>query len=419
MRRGFRYTAVLGSLALVAALAVPVSPAAAGHGGALTVQVGQHFGVGANCNQQTFQGCRGGESMRFLTPNLRVHKGDTVTMDFHGFHTATLLPKNSDVFGWIQANTPGTSNPFSLFVPDPDDTPLDGGTAEKPSVKVNPAVQFPTDPTCGTTTDNPCDYTGALLNSGVPEGEGDEPITFSAEINANAGDHVWVLCLIHPHMFFKVTVVPDSQATSTQADIDAFKAAVLAGDLDWAQAQDAKLINKRSSHVTASGQKVYDVYAGVDNHRVSLSAMYPAKTVVPKGATVRFHFDELIYEHHTVTMSFQEGLERGQEMFSPWCDPDTDSGPGPDEPPDFSAGPPCGGDFSKFEVDIPSPLWNVTGDGVFTGNDDFENSGFRGGLQYSLASHDVKFQKPSNRKGWKFFCLVHGPFMSGRVRVKG
>ncbi len=409
--------AVLGAVALIGALAVSPPAAVATHGGALTVEVGGHFGIGPNCNQQTGRGCRGAESMRFQSPNLRVHKGDTLTFDFQGFHTATFLPANTDLFHWIQTNTPGTSNPFSIFVPDPDDSSVDGGSAQKPSVKVNNAVQFPTDPTCGA-AGNPCSYDGSLLNSGFPQGEEDEPAVFSATIDANEGDVIWILCLLHPHMFMKVTVVGDGAATSAQAEIDTAKAANLAADQDWAEAQDAKLINTQNSHVTASGQRVYDVYVGVDNHRTAISAMYPRMTTIPKGATVRFHFDELIYEHHTATMSFQEGLERGQEMFSPWCDPDADSGPGPDDPADFAAGPPCGGDFSKFEVDVPSPLWNVSGNGVFGGAQDFENSGVRGGLQLSLASYDVKFSKASDRKGWRFFCLIHGPFMSGRIKVR-
>lgn len=413
-----RNVAVLGALAVVAALFSPATQAVAGHNATLKVQVGQHFALGANCNPETFQGCRDGESMRFLAPNLRVHKGDTVQFDFAGFHTATLLPKNTDIFGWIQANTPGTTNPYSLFVPDADDTAREGGTTDRPSVKVNNRVQFPSDPSCGT-PDNPCPTDGsAIVNSGVPQGDGDEPASFSAKINANPGEFIWVLCLLHPHMFVKVTVVDDAAAASTQADIDTFKTSALAGDLDWAQSQDARLINEQASHMTSSGQKVYDVNVGVDNHRVSLNAMYPRKTVIPKGATVRFHFDELIYEHHTATMSFQQGLQRGQEMFSPWCDPDGDAGSAPDVPAEFSAGPPCGGDFSKFEVDIPSELWNQSGDSSFTGDADFENSGFRGGLQFSLSSFDVKFKKVSNRKGWRYFCLVHGPGMSGRVRVK-
>ncbi len=416
MKRLSRKLAVICVLSIAGAFAAPSPAAVATHDATLTVQVGGHFGVGANCDQETSKGCRDGESMRFQSPNLRVHRGDTLTFDFHGFHTATFLPANTDLFHWIQSNTPGTGNPFSIFVPDPDDTPLDNGDAGRPSVKVNNAVQFPTDPSCGG-SDNPCSYDGALLNSGFPQGEGPGPVTFSVEVNANEGDVIWILCLIHPHMFMKVTVVGDNAPTSAQADIDAARDANLAADMDWAAAQDAALIDKQRSHVTAAGKRVYDVYAGVDNHRTSLNAMYPRTTRVPKGATVRFHFDELIYEHHTATMSFREGLERGREMFSPWCDPDADSGAGPDEPLD-EEGPPCGGDFSKFEVDVPSPLWNVSGNGVFTGDDDFENSGVRGGLQLSLASFDVKFAKPSEGKGWRYFCEIHGPFMSGRVKVR-
>ena len=406
-------TGVLATL-MLASLAIPLTPAVAGHNANLTIQVGGHFGVGANCDLQTFRGCRDGESMRFQAPNLRVHKGDTLTFDFQGFHTATFLPKNIDMFDWLQKNTPGITSPHSVLSPDPDDTSLDGGTTEKPSVKANPAVAFPSDPSCGH-IDNPCSYQGTLLNSGVPEGE--DPFTFSATVDADEGDVLWVMCLIHPHMFIKVTVVADSAATTTQADIDTARAANLAADEDWAESQHSKLINQQTSHVTATGQRVYDVNVGVDNHRTTINGMYPRVVTVPKGATVRFNFNELIYEQHTATMSFREGLERGQEFFAPWCDPDGDSGAGPDEPVEAS-GPPCGGDVSKFEFDIPSPLFNLTGDSIFTGNDDYENSGIRGGLQFSLAPWDVKFGRSSPKKGWKYFCLIHGAGMAGRIKIR-
>ncbi|HVF53738.1 MAG TPA: hypothetical protein VNC78_09055 [Actinomycetota bacterium] len=417
MRSRYRYGSMLVGFALMAGLAVPTTTAVANHNGTLTVQVGGHFGVGAKCDPETFKGCRSGESMRFQAPNLRVHDGDTITFDFQGFHTATFLPLGTDLFHWIQSNTPGVTSPYSILVPDPDDTSPDGGTTDKPSVKANPAVDRPTDPSCGTTA-NPCTYNGSLLNSGTPQGESDQPVTFSATIDAKEGDVFWVLCLLHPHMFMKVTVVGNGVATTTQAEIDGARAANLVADEDWAESQHAKLVNSRSSHVTSTGQKVYDVYVGVDNHRAVINGMYPRRTSVPKGATVRFNFNELIYEHHTATMSFAEGLERGQQMFSPWCDPDGDGGPGPDTAAEFGPAPPCGGDFSKFEVDVPSPLWNVTGDGTFTGNSDFENSGVRGGLQLSTAPFDVRFTKASDRKGWKFFCLIHGPGMSGKVIVR-
>ena len=410
LSKGFVAALVVAS---AAALVVPSLPAAASHNAALTVQVGGHFAVGANCNLETFRGCQDAESMRFHSPNLRVHNGDTLTFDLQGFHTATFLPANTDLFQWIQGNTPGISSPYSVLVPDPDDTSRDGGASDRPSTKANPAVAFPTDASCGS-TDNPCAYNRTLLNSGVPQGEG--PATFSAQVNGNVGDSIWVICLIHPHMFFRLTVVANDAATSTQGEIDGARAANLAADEEWAESQHEKLINQQSSHVTSSGQRVYDVYVGVDNHRTSINAMYPRVATVPKGATVRFNFNELIYEQHTATMSFREGLERGQDFLAPWCDPDGDSGSAADDPP--GEGPPCGGDVSKLEFDASSPLFNVAGDGVFTGNDDYENSGVRGGLQFSLAPWDMRFTTASSKKGWKYFCVVHGAGMSGRIKVK-
>src|SRR5688572_7865409 len=98
------------------ALMIP-GPQASAQTGALTVQVSQPFAVGANCNQETFQGCRSGESMRFLAPTLKVHKGDTLTFDFASFHTASLLPVGDDFLAFRSANTGGVGKAFSLVIP--------------------------------------------------------------------------------------------------------------------------------------------------------------------------------------------------------------------------------------------------------------------------------------------------------------
>lgn len=413
MRRT-KLLALSGAMALLLALMAPGSPATA-QTAELTVQVGEHLLVGKNCDPQTHRGCRTGESMRFLAPTLKVHKGDTLTFDFPGFHTAALLPVGADFLAFRSANTGGLGKPFSLFIPDTDDTTAEGATTAKPAVKANPSAAstsvggVPTD--CGA-SDNPCDYDGSeVVNSGLPPGP--PPFTFTTTVNANPGESFWVICFVHTHMNLRINVVPESEATTSQAEIDSAKASMVAYDQEWAEATDAKLISKQSSHTTASGQKVYDVFAGKDSHWASLNGFYPAKTTIPKGATVRFHWSNLVYEDHTVTMPPPTAFSLFEEFFVFGCDPDGDDGTAADTPAS-SEGPPCE-DMRQFEIDVSSRVMHGTGDGIFTGSSDIEHSGIRG-AQLSNAHLDVKYAKTSTRKGWKFFCMLHP--MSGRVVVK-
>lgn len=403
--------------ALLAATLSPATKAVAAHGGGLTVQVSNPIAVGENCDPDTGKGCRSGESMRFLAPALNVHKGDTLNFDFAGFHTATLLPAGQDALVFRGSQTGGVGKPYSLLRSDPDDTTEEGAPAEKPAVKDSPAAASrtiggaPAD--CGT-SDNPCEYDGSqVVNSGFPLGP--DLATFSTTVTADAGKSFWVICLVHTHMFLRVNVVADTATTTTQEQIDTTKASMIATDQEWAEETDAKLLRARSSHVASSGQRVYDVKAGVDSHWAALNAFYPKKLFVPKGATVRYQFGNLVYEDHTVTMPAPTAFDLFSEIFAFGCDPDGDAGPGPDTPP--GDGPPCGGDFSQIEVDTSSRvLWGM-GDGVLTGATDLEHSGIRG-AQFSSNFYDVKFRARSAEKGWKAFCLIHGPGMANRVVVK-
>lgn len=165
--------------------------------------------------------------------------------------------------------------------------------------------------------------------------------------------------------------------------------------------------------MTSSG-RVHDVKAGADSHFASLNAFYPKKLSIRKGERVRYHFNQLVYEDHTVTMPTPTAFSLFDEFFVPGCDADGDSGTASDVP--FGDGPPCGGDFSQIEVDITSrAMWGM-GNGILTGRDDVEHSGIRG-AHFSMNSYDMKF-KAKNDKGWKAFCLIHGPGMANRVVVK-
>ena len=358
--------------------------------------------------------------MRFLAPSLRVHEGDVITFDIQGFHTATLLPRPTDLFDWAAKNAGGVGKPWSLWGPDTDDTALDsGGSATTPSIKVNNKAFFPSHSGCGESASNPCSYDGkTYVNSGVPSPVA--PPNFSVRIDAapDANNVIWAVCLVHPHMFIRITVVPDDQPTTTQPEIDADEATKVALDTEWAQTTDAEMLKSKSSHTDRNGKKVWDVYAGEDNHWATLYSFYPKKVAVKKGQTVRFHFTDGIYEVHTATFPFEQGIELFNQELLPSCDPDGD-GAGPDTPAEDD-GPPCGGDLSKVELDASPTTFYPQGDGIFTGSD-LENSGVRGATPLGAAPRidpwDIKFTK-ANAGGYRYICVIHGPLMTGRVIVK-
>lgn len=410
--------AALAALLLVATLQ-PVT-AEAGHSGNLNVQVAQFFGVGPNCNQETGKGCRAAESMRFLAPTLRVHRGDVINFDIQGLHTATFLPRPSDYLDWVVKQSGGVAKPYSIWGPDPDDTSIDaGGSDATPSIKMKNFL--PSEVDCGSAA-APCPYDGSkVINSGIPVMQG-SAAPFSVRIDAapDANNAIWVVCLVHPHMFMRIFVVPDGEAATTQTAIDTDKAAKLAQDMEWASSTDARLSKGSRSHVTADGKRVFDVYAGMDNHWASLFAFYPLNLQLKRGQTARFHFTDGIYEVHNAVFPYGQALEESQFSFVPTCDNDGDSGTAPDEL--LAEGPPCGGDLSKLEVDVQPRVFYQQGDGTFNGSStDYENSGIRGATPVGAATRndpwDLRFTKAS-RKAYLYFCQVHGAFMSGRVTVK-
>jgi plastocyanin len=346
------------------------------------------------------------EGVRFYSPELNVHTGDTLTFENRGFHTATLLPGDvTDVDAWIQENQGGLDAPFAVLQPDPDDTDLDkGASPEKPAMKFNNNVGFPIPPDCGGEEQPPCDFQGdTLLSSGV--------LTFtewSSTINSSPGNSYWVLCLIHPNMRLKVNVVDDTATATTQDEIDSYRKTQLAEDAAAALAKHNQLKNK---HVKKNG--AWQAWAGYDGEGYALIAMYPKRLEIRKGAKVQWNFN-LIHEIHTVTFPKKKALKIFNNDFLPWCDPDGDAGAGPDTPPELE-GPPFCNDPTQLELDISSKTVFPYGDGSFGGSD-FETSGIRGPV-VGTDPYTLKFTKKSGPRGFKYMCMIHGPFQDGTVQV--
>lgn len=399
---GKRVTAALGVVALAAGVLSVGPSASAGHS-AISIQVGAQLG-GRSLPA---------ESNRFFGPEtITVHQGDRITFDFRGFHTATLLPAGVGVDDWLAENAVATGQ-YAFARTDPD---------EAGEYKDNfPGVASPTDPSCGGAEQGACNYTGDdVLNSGAPF---ELPASFTVTVNSDPGTTFWVVCLIHHHMRMRFRVVDDAASVTPQTTIDQVRRAQAARDLDWAAATHAKYSDRRTSHETASGRRVWDAWAGVDNRHASLYAFYPKRLSIDRGDTVRWHFDALVHEDHTVSMP-DPGIFFRLQFDQPQCDPDGDQGTQPDNPPEFDqqTGEPVCPEGSTLEFDLSHEFWGGTGNGTLSGPNDVEHSGIRGMQAERLTppaagieSFDVKFGARSGNRPFKYFCFLHP--MQGTVAV--
>jgi plastocyanin len=398
-----RKKTVVGSLmAIVSAALFTAPPAGAGAASTLEVHVGAPLFLEPQARGAPADG------MRFYTPNLNVHRGDTLQFDLDGFHTATLLPANTDADAWVTANAGDVGKPFSLNSPDPDEV---AGSA-----KFNNDALLPLPLDCGRPAD-PCAYDGSsVVNSGVfnPDDLNAQGVSFSATINADPGDVVTFLCLVHLNMRRTLTVVADTETASTQAEIDAYR--------DRRVARDARAAHRLHEELLAEGQdqrRVVDAYAGYDGAGFSLLQFYPKRLDLREGQSVRWHFDELIFEDHTVTFPLRKGLRIANRSGFPVCDPDGDAGPGPDEDANLAAttlDEVCPGGPDELEFDIGPSFGAPAGDGVVTNRRDFESSGVAGANVTDAGTYVLRFAEASGDRPFEFLCLIH-PFMKGKVFV--
>jgi len=377
-----------GVIAGVAALPATTAEAAAT---AYTVQVGGDTPVGGVLL----------EGMRFFAPSsFAVHKGDTITFTFPGFHTATLLPdteQNPDA--WRAQHQAGLSSDYSLIVPDSDD----GAT----QFEFNNAAALPSDPTCGTAS-APCGYDGkTLVNSGVPFASN----SFTVTINDNPGASIWVLCLIHPDMQMHIQVVPDATTATTQAEIDSYKSQTIAADKESAAALIPKL-EKPTHHKDANGKVVWDAYAGFDQDGYGLDGMFPHTLHIKKGQTVRWHFSQLMGNIHTVTFPKSQAVSLNGQFGVPMCEAD------PADTPPTSPNPPFCSDPTALELHVPGAALLPAGSHSYAGSTSgMRSSGVEGAGAPSMSPYDLKFTHVSNKKGFRYACIVHGGMMNGTVIV--
>lgn len=344
------------------------------------------------------------EGMKFGAPDtITVHRGDTLAFTFEGFHTATLIPAGVGADDWRLDHT-GPGGDYALLQSDTDDP--------QPAFAFNRSVLFPSSPSCGTTS-TPCSYTGgSVVNSGVPL----TSPTFSVTVNATPGTTFWVLCIIHSMMQMRVTVVPDSATTTTQAQINATESAVNAQQRDEAAAA-IKRLQKPTRHRTAGGRVVWDAYAGYDGDGWGLNAMFPTTLTIHRGDRVRWHFAQLLGNLHTVTFPRSTAIDLANKDFGGEnirCEnPSGDTAPDAPPPAFCSSGP----QNAEFEVRAIGVL--PQGGHTFLGaKSGLRSSGVRGPDGLSTRAYDLRFMRTSPKKGFRYACAIHGAMMSGTVIVR-
>jgi plastocyanin len=344
------------------------------------------------------------EGMRFDAPDtISVHRGDILTFNFEGFHTATLIPAGVGADDWRMDHT-GPGGDYALIQNDADDP--------QPAFEFNTAVLLPSAQGCGTTA-APCSYKGnAVASSGVPT----TAPTFSVTVDATPGTTFWVLCLIHSMMQMRVSVVPEGTATTTQAQINGNEAAVNAQQRDEAAAIINRL-QKPTHHKTAAGRVVWDAYAGYDGDGWSLDAMFPTTLRINKGDRVRWHFAQLLGNVHTVTFPRSTAISLANKDFAGQnvvCEsPTGDTAPDAPPPTFCSSGP------QNVEVHVRAIGVLPQGSHKFFGTKTgLRSSGVRGPDGLTTASYDLKFKRVSPKKGFRYACAIHGAMMSGTVIVR-
>ena len=344
------------------------------------------------------------EGMRFNAPDtISVHRGDILTFNFEGFHTATLIPAGIGADDWRMDHT-GPGGDYALIQSDADDP--------QPAFEFNKKVLFPSAAGCGATT-APCNYNGsAVVNSGAPLGSP----TFSVTVDATPGSTFWVLCIIHSMMQMRVKVVPNSEATTTQAQINGNESAVNALQRDEAAAVINRL-QKPTHHKTASGRVVWDAYSGYDGDGWSLNAMFPTTLRIHKGDRVRWHFAQLLGNVHTVTFPRVTAISLANKDFAGQnvvCETPTGDVPADAPPPTF-----CSSGFQNAEFAVRAIGVLPQGSHKFFGTKTgLRSSGVRGPDGLTTASYDLRFKRLSPKKGFRYACAVHGAMMSGTVIVR-
>ena len=332
---------------------------------------------------------------RFYAPSLRVHRGDTIK--FKG--SAALALANVRIKRWVRNNTGGTGKKWAIAQRDRDEP--------KQHLKLNNRVIFNAQQGCGYGA-KPCGYDGSRV---VANGAFFGRPKFVVKVNAGVGDVFWALNLIQPRARLRIEVVAKGAKATKQSAIDRYKRRHIRRDAARALAQHRRLLNYNRITRDSSGTLVRHALAGADGKGYVLFGMYPRKANIRRGQKVKWHFSQLRYEDHSVTLPAGKAARVAQNGFTPFCD----TGSGPDKPPQIE-GPPFCNNPDDLELDLKPKFVYKRGNKRYRGGD-YSSSGLEGAnINVGADPYTLKFTK-TNRKGYKYICLLH-PFMKGKVGVR-
>ncbi len=352
------------------------------------------------------------------TPTIQVHHADIVHIK--GF--MLLLPAGMEPATWREQTATGLDSPYGVFSSDPDPD-LPGVNAP---TKAN-LLAFGEPQSCGTSVEDACFFDGSDQDpvTGVlnPSDTVDE---FFIDITADPGTVIWATPLFTSNQptTLKIEVVEEGAPTTTQAEVDAAKSSLRSQDR--ADARELMQTLSRVDRERQGNHWVYQAYAGYDTDVLAFLTMFPKKLTVRKGDVVEWNLASLNLEPHTATFPFKKALNVANSSFVPACDPDGDDGTGQDVEGDFSSEVPQCPEGAEVELDLTRQFTAEIGDGAFPGGPRrYESSGLRGswvpsapGLAGGIDPWSLRFTKASSDKGYKYLCLLHGRFMSGKVVVK-
>jgi plastocyanin len=327
--------------------------------------------------------------LRFFPSSLKVHQGDIIDAAWQATdtpHTATLVP-TTDPDQWRTDNqSPG--GPYATFESDSAIGGDDNDTI------INPAVGFPSDPTCGTST-TPCTFDGSsIVNAGLLNPNPSDEPSFFTQVTAPVGSYSF-MCLLHPGMQIPLQVVPDTQRIPTPDDV-AQRAADQAAQ---ATTVDGHLADSRAQAVKVSslgqGNVLWTISAGGFAKNVTANEFLDSGLTVRVGDQVRVNGN---FEIHTATTPADKAPSR-VPFIVPACEV-----PGPDTPPPCAPG-------VQFVLNVNSQALLPTAKNDLSTPEAFRNSG--------LLTPGTSFTFDAAKPGvYAIVCLVHGPEMSTVITVE-
>jgi plastocyanin len=336
--------------------------------------------------------------LRYFPRELSVHPGDVVNAAWGGAgapHTATAIP-SGNIQAWVAENQgsggPQDPSEFPWAFQVPDATV--GGDDNE--VVLNPAAAAPSDPSCGTSVD-PCDFDGtSVVNSGLQFSSPGAQPSFNVHVTAPIGDYAFV-CLVHPGMQMDLhvvgggTTIPTPSEVATQVTAQIARAKTVDGPTADDLAQTVKRTHLPSGHTRLT------MWAGGFWRQVSADE-FP-------DDTLRAHVGDRLkvlgnFEIHTAT--FPASSARTVPFITTQCEVT-----GADTPATSPADCEAPTDFQiAFNTQALAPTPNA----FLRDPRRFVNSG----LITWPDSHVFVARQPGL---YDFVCLVHGPSMSGSIRV--